>query len=341
MFVGSSNGDIKLFTCNSNKKLAEDIVVYLSRLAEKTAKEKAEKLGTLPLFKDIRLNDSNVSYFKDGEINLKINESVRECDVFVIQSTSYPANDNLMELLIMIDALKRASAKRITAIMPYYGYSRQDRKARARDPISAKLVANLITSAGADRVLTMDLHSAQIQGFFDIPADHLRGIPVFYEHYKESFKDKLEEVIVASPDLGSVGRARSLAELLNVPISIVDKRRYKDDESEVLNIIGDIKGKIAILADDEIDTAGSITNAAKSLIDKGAKEVYACATHGKFSGDALSKIVNSPIKEVLVLDTIFQRPDKQLDMIKTLSTAKYFAEAIFRIHEGLPVSELF
>ena len=341
MFVGKSNGDIKIFACNSNKKLAEDIVEHLKKLSEKEAEESAKKLGIKKISKDIRLGDSEVSKFKDGEINLKINESVRECDVFIIQSTSDPVNDNLMELLIMIDALRRASAKRITAVIPYYGYSRQDRKARARDPISAKLVANLITSAGADRVLTMDLHAAQIQGFFDIPADHLRGIPVFHEHYKERFKDKMDEVIVASPDLGSVGRARSLAELLNVPIAIVDKRRYKDDESEVLNIIGEIKGKIAILSDDEIDTAGSITNAAKSLIDEGAKEVYACATHGKFSGDALTKIAASPLKEVLVLDTILQRPDKKLDIIKTLSTSKYFAEAIFRVHEGLPVSELF
>ncbi|MCL1924775.1 MAG: ribose-phosphate pyrophosphokinase [Defluviitaleaceae bacterium] len=341
MFVGSSNGDIKIFACNSNPQLANDIVTHLSKLSEKTSKENAQKFGTVQVNKDIRLNDSDVGYFKDGEISLKINESVRECDVFVIQSTSYPVNDNLMELLIMIDALRRASAKRITAIIPYYGYSRQDRKDRARDPISAKLVANLLTIAGADRILTMDLHCAQIQGFFDIPLDHLRGLPIFYEYYKEKFKDNIEEVIIASPDLGSVGRARNLAELLNVSISIVDKRRHKEDESEVLNIIGDIKGKIAILTDDEIDTAGSITNAAQALIESGAKEVYACATHGKFSGEAIERIKNSHIKEMVILDTILQKPEKSLPNIKTLSAGKYFAEAIFRVHEGLPVSELF
>jgi len=341
MFVGSSNGDIKIFTCNSNKPLANEIVCHLAKFSEKMAEENSKKLGTLPIFKDIRINSSEVGFFKDGEISLKINESVRECDVFVIQSTSYPVNDHLMELLIMIDALRRASAKRITAVIPYYGYSRQDRKARARDPISAKLVANLLTSAGADRILTMDLHCAQIQGFFDIPVDHLKGLPIFYEYYKEKFKDVMEDVIIASPDLGSVGRTRGLAELLHVPIAIVDKRRHKEDESEVLNIIGDIKGKIAILTDDEVDTAGSITNAAKSLMDSGAKEVYACATHGKFSGEAIKRIADSHIKEMVILDTILQTPEKSLPNIKTLSTGKHFAEAIFRVHEGLPVSELF
>lgn len=334
MDVGKSNGDIKIFTCNSNIPLAEKIATRLNNITLSY-----EKRQLTPKLKEITLGNSEVSKFKDGEICLKIHESIRECDVFIIQSTSYPANDNLMELLIMIDACKRASAKRITAVIPYYGYARQDRKVRARDPISAKLVANLITSAGADRILTMDLHSTQIQGFFDIPLDNLIGMPIFSHYYTNAFNDSLKDTIVVSPDLGSVVRGRSLAEKLNINIAIVDKRRPQDDVTEVVNIIGKVKGKRAILIDDEVDTGGSLTNAAYSLAEHGVSEIYACATHGKFSGDALEKIKKSPIKELVVLDTIQlrEKPEK----IKILSVDEIFALAIFRIHEGMSVSDLF
>lgn len=312
--------DIKIFTANSNKQVAADI---------------AKDLG-LPMGK------SDVVTFSDGEISVSIQESVRGSDVFVVQSTSQPVNNNLMELLIMIDAFKRASAGRITAVIPYFGYARQDRKARARDPISAKLVADLITTAGADRVLTMDLHAPQIQGFFDIPVDHLLGVPILAPHFIDEFGDNKEDVIVVSPDLGSVTRARNFASRMEVPLAIVDKRRQKANVSEVMNIIGNVEGKRVILVDDMIDTAGTLCNAAKAIIEiGGAKEVTACATHGVLSGPAIERIQNSVLKEVVLLDTIALPEDKKIDKIKLLKVGPVFAEAIARIYEDKPVSPLF
>ena len=335
--VGANYGEIKIFACNSNIPLAEGIVASLKKITQ------LEKCGEQTGLSAISLGSSEIGKFEDGEISLKINESMRECDVFIIQSVTTSdtnsVNDNLMELLIMIDACKRASAKRITAVIPYYGYSRQDRKVRARDPISAKLVANLITSAGADRVLTMDLHSAQIQGFFDKPLDNLMGLPIFGRYYQEKFVDR-ENLIVVSPDLGSVARGRALAEKLKVKLAIVDKRR-EDESTEVLNIIGKVKGKRAILIDDEIGTGGSITSAAQALQDHGTTEIYACCTHGKFASKAIEKIENSPILELVALDTIPLHESKKIDKIKQLSVDEVFARAIFRIHEGMSVSDLF
>lgn len=310
--------DVKIFSCNSNHQLAEKI---------------AANLG-------MKLGDSNVGMFSDGEIAININEMVRGSDVFVIQSTSNPVNNNLMELLIMIDALKRASASRITAVMPYFGYARQDRKSKARDPISAKLVADLLTTAGADRILTMDLHAAQIQGFFNIPVDHLKGGRLLSEYYMEKFPVR-DDVVVVSPDLGSVTRARDFAAKLDVPIAIIDKRRPKPNVSEVMNIIGDINGKTCILLDDMIDTAGTITNGAQALADRGAKEVYACCTHGVLSGPAMERIDKSPIKELLTLDTIVIPDERKIPKIKTISVATLFAEAIKRIYNDTSLSELF
>ncbi len=310
--------DVKIFSCNSNHQLAEKI---------------AANLG-------MKLGDSNVGMFSDGEIAININEMVRGSDVFVIQSTSNPVNNNLMELLIMIDALKRASASRITAVMPYFGYARQDRKSKARDPISAKLVADLLTTAGADRILTMDLHAAQIQGFFNIPVDHLKGGRLLSEYYMEKFPVR-DDVVVVSPDLGSVTRARDFAAKLDVPIAIIDKRRPKPNVSEVMNIIGDINGKTCILLDDMIDTAGTITNGAQALADRGAKEVYACCTHGVLSGPAMERIDKSPIKELLTLDTIVIPDERKIPKIKTISVSTLFAEAIRRIYNDTSLSELF
>ncbi len=311
--------DVKIFTCNATPDLAKKI---------------AQCLG-------LGVCDTEVTMFSDGEIGVNIYETVRGSDVFVVQSTCNPVNDHLMELLIMIDALKRASAGRITAVIPYFGYARQDRKAKARDPISAKLVADLITAAGADRVLTMDLHAAQIQGFFNIPVDHLLGGPILASHYTTKFKDELDDFVVVSPDLGSVTRARTFASRLNVPIAIIDKRRPKPNVAEVMNIIGDIKDKRVILIDDMIDTAGTITNGATALKERGAKEVYACCTHAVLSGPALERIQSCPISELLVLDTIPLPPDKQIDKIKVMSVAPVFAEAIKRIYGDISMSELF
>jgi len=311
--------NIKIFSGNSNKELANNI---------------AAKLG-------LKVGDATVGVFSDGEIFVNIGETVRGSDVFVVQSTCYPVNDNLMELLIMIDAFKRASAGRITAVIPYYGYARQDRKAKARDPISAKLVADLITSAGADRVLTMDLHAPQIQGFFNIPVDHLLGVPILCPYFAEKFKDNLDDVVVVSPDFGSVTRARNFAQRLNVPIAIIDKRRPKANVAEIMNIIGDVKDKTVILVDDLIDTAGTITQGAQALVDKGAKEIYACCTHPVLSGPALERIENSPIKELVVLDTIKLTDDKKSGKIKVLTVANIFADAIERIYEDISVSPLF
>ncbi len=310
--------DVKIFACNSNPQLAAKI---------------AASLG-------MELGDSTVGMFSDGEIAININEMVRGSDVFVVQSTSNPVNNNLMELLIMIDALKRASASRITAVMPYFGYARQDRKSKARDPISAKLVADLLTTAGADRVLTMDLHAAQIQGFFNIPVDHLKGGKLLAEYYLEKFPVR-EDVVVVSPDLGSVTRARDFAAKLDVPIAIIDKRRPKPNVSEVMNIIGDIKDKTCILLDDMIDTAGTITNGAHALAERGAKAVYACCTHGVLSGPAIERIQNCPIEELVTLDTIVIPEERRIPKIKTISVASLFAEAINRIYNDTSLSELF
>lgn len=314
--MNTSGNQIKIFSGNSNLDLAEII---------------AEKLN-------VKTGDAVVTKFSDGEISVNINETVRGSDVFVVQSTSSPADTYLMELLIMIDALKRASAGRITAVIPYYGYARQDRKAKSRDPITAKLVANLITKAGADRVLTMDLHASQIQGYFDIPVDHLLGLRILADHYKYMIGDN---IAVASPDLGSVTRARSFANILKCSIAIIDKYRPRPNVSEVLNIIGEVKGKKVILVDDMIDTGGTLVNAAEALLDNGATEVYACATHGVFSGNAIEKIQNSRIKDVVILDTIKLPEEKKIDKIKVLSVGEIFSKAIYKIYSNEPMSTIF
>ena len=311
--------NIKVFAANANPELAKSI---------------ANIIG-------VPVGNSCTRLFSDGEIGVDINETVRGSDVFLVQSTSYPVNQHLMELLIMIDAFKRASAGRITAVIPYFGYARQDRKAKARDPISAKLVADLIAKAGADRVLTMDLHAAQIQGFFDIPVDHLLGVPILAPYFQEKFKGREDEVVVVSPDLGSVTRARNFATRLDVPIAIVDKRRPKANVCEVMNIIGDIKDKICIRVDDMIDTAGTLCNGANALKERGAKQVYACATHGVLSGPAIQRITDSVIDELVILDTICQPEDKKCDKIKFLSVADVFGEAIKRIYDDTSISEIF
>lgn len=312
--------DIKIFAANSTVRVSEQI---------------AECLG-LPLGK------SEVSTFSDGEITVSLFESVRGSDCFIIQSTCAPVNNNIMEMLIMIDAMKRASAARITAVIPYFGYARQDRKAKARDPISAKLVADLITTAGADRVLTMDLHVPQIQGFFNIPVDHLLGAPVLSNYLKDRIGDNVDEYVAVSPDLGSVTRARTFATRLGCPLAIVDKRRQKANVSEVMNIIGDVRGKKVILIDDMVDTAGTLCNSAQALIDKGgATEVIACATHGVLSGPAIERLQNSCIKELILLDTIPLPPEKAIPKIALLPVAPLFAEAIERIYEDKPVSTMY
>ncbi len=310
--------DIKIFAGNSNRALAEEI---------------AEKIG-LPL------GVATVGKFSDGESAVNIGEVVRGSDVFVVQSTCGPVNDNLIELLIMIDALKRASAGRITAVMPYFGYARQDRKAKARDPISAKLVANLITVAGADRVLTMDLHTPQLQGFFDIPVDHLLGVPVLSSHFCDKF-EKFDDVVAVSPDVGSVTRTRKFAERLDIPIAIIDKRRPKANVSEIMNVVGDVANKKVILIDDLLDTGGTIVNAANALIEMGAKEAYACCTHGVLSGSALEKIEKSALKELVTLNTIPLPKGGPVGKIKSLSVAGIFAEAIERIYGDISISTLF
>lgn len=310
--------DIKIFAGNSNRQLAEEI---------------ASKVG-LPL------GEAIVSKFSDGETAISINEVVRGSDVFIIQSTCTPVNDNIVELLILVDALKRASAGRITAVIPYFGYARQDRKAKARDPISAKLVANLITVSGADRVLTMDLHAPQLQGFFDIPLDHLFGAPRIAQYMQEKF-GSAEDIVVVSPDVGSVSRSRKFAEKLDAPLAIIDKRRPKANVCEIMNIIGDVRGKRAILVDDIIDTAGTIVSASNALMDIGAKEVYACCTHGVLSGPAIERIQKSAIKELVTLNTIPLTKEKKIDKITVLSVAEVFAEAIERIYGDMSISTLF
>jgi len=314
------SGNIKIFACNATQQLAADI---------------AQRLG-------LEVGNSFVGRFSDGEIFTRIDETVRGADVYIVQSTCAPVNDNLMELMIMVDAMRRASVGNINAVIPYFSYARQDRKSRARDPISAKLVANLLTKAGVDRVLAMDLHCAQIQGFFDIPVDHLLGVPILVQHYAEKFRDELDDnFVVVSPDLGSVSRARALAERLETPLAIVDKRRPRANYSEVMNIIGDVQGKKVLIADDMIDTAGTLVNAANALKERGASDVYACCTHAILSGPAIERIQDSPIRELVVLDTVPLTPDKQIDKISVLSVADVFAEAISRIHNGESVSTLF
>lgn len=311
--------DIKIFSGSSNKDVAQGIAGCLG----------------LPLGK------SNCCTFSDGEIAVSLNESVRGSDCFIVQSTCTPVNDNLMEMLIMIDAMKRASAGRITAVMPYFGYARQDRKAKARDPISAKLCADIITAAGADRILTMDLHANQIQGFFNIPVDHLIGAPILAAHMREKMGTNADDYVVVSPDLGSVTRARNFAAKIGCGLAIIDKRRQKANVSEVMNIIGDAKGKRVILVDDMIDTAGTLCNAAEAIIEKGgAVDVTACATHAVLSGPAIDRIKKSPIKEVILLDTVPIPEDKMLDKFTILPVAPVFAEAIERIYSDKPVSTI-
>ncbi len=312
----SHGKEIKIFAGNSNRPLAEAI---------------ARRLNT-------SLGDMEVTHFSDGEIYVRYGETIRGMDVFLIQSTSYPVNSNLMELLIMIDAARRASAGRITAVIPYFGYARQDRKARGREPITAKLVANLITSAGADRVLTMDLHCMQIQGFFDIPLDNLVGGPTLYNYFKPLVND---DFIVVSPDIGSVGRARKVAAKMDAKMAIVDKRRPKANVMEVMNIIGEVKDKCCLMVDDLIDTAGTIVQGANALMDAGAKEVYACCTHGVFSGPAIERLASSPIKELAVLDTIQIPPEKMLPIFKVISTAPMFAAAIENVYLDKSMSKIY
>ena len=308
--------EIKLFSGNSNKPLAEAIARELN----------------------LSLSNIEVGHFSDGETSVHIGETVRGRDVFIIQSTSYPVNENLMELLVCIDALRRASAGRITAVIPYFGYARQDRKARPRDPITAKLVADIITSADADRILTIDLHAAQIQGFFDIPVDHLEGGPILYKHFKHMAD---ENFVVVSPDVGSVSRARNVAARLNCPMAIIDKRRPKANQVEIMNIIGDVKGKTCLLVDDMIDTAGTICQGAEALAKSGATKIYACCTHAVLSGPAIERLNASPIDKVVTLDTIEQPVEKRIDKLEILSVSKLLARAIENIYQDKKMSEIY
>jgi ribose-phosphate pyrophosphokinase len=314
--INSIFANYKVFTANSNPELAEEIAAIMGK----------------------PLGDLEVKKFSDGEISVNLNETVRGVDCFVIQSTCNPVNDNLMELLITIDAMKRASAGRISAVVPYYGYARQDRKAKPRDPITAKLVADMLVTAGADRIITMDLHAAQIQGYFTIPVDHLIGMPLLINYFA---KQQIEDMVIVSPDHGSVPRARNMAEPLEVPIAIVDKRRPTPNVSEIMNIIGDIEDKNCILVDDMIDTAGTITNAANALKQMGAKSVRACATHGVLSGPAIERIETSEIEEVVLLNTMPIPEEKRTDNMKILSVGAIFAEALTRVHTNESVSKLF
>lgn len=306
----------KVFAGNSHLELAEEIAAIMGK----------------------PLGRATVNKFSDGEISVNLWETVRGVDCYIVQSTCDPVNDNLMELLIMIDAMKRASAGRINAVIPYYGYARQDRKAKARDPITAKLVANLLVAAGADRVLTMDLHASQIQGYFDIPVDHLVGMPILAKYFVEQ---NMDNVIIVSPDHGSVTRARNMAQPLNAPIAIVDKRRPEPNKSEIMNIIGDIEGKNCILMDDMIDTAGTITNAANALKERGALSVKACATHAVLSGPAIERIENSAIEELVLLNTLPIPEEKKIEKMKILSVAPLFAEAMTRVFTNGSISKLF
>lgn len=310
------NSNLKVFSLNSNKELAEQIAKHIG----------------------VGLGKCSVDRFSDGEVQINIEESIRGCDVFIIQSTSFPVNEHIMELLIMIDALKRASAKTINIVIPYYGYARQDRKARSREPITSKLVANLLETAGATRVITLDLHAPQIQGFFDIPIDHLMGVPILSDYFETK---GLKDIVIVSPDHGGVTRARKMADRLKAPIAIIDKRRPRPNVSEVMNIIGNIEGKTAILIDDIIDTAGTITLAANALVENGASEVYACCTHPVLSGPAIERIQNSNIKELVVMNSIVLPEEKKIDKVHELSVAPLIGEAIIRVYEEESVSVLF
>ena len=315
----------------------ENIKIFCGNSSPEFAKNICKDLG-------VDLGKAEVKTFADGEASVSLLETVRGADVFLVQSTCKPVNDHLMELLVMCDACRRASAGRITAVIPYFGYARQDRKAKSRDPISAKLVANMITAAGADRVLTMDLHAAQIQGFFDIPLDHLLGNPTFVDYYLAKFPEteyNHDDFVVVSPDVGSVGRARAFAAKVHMGLAIVDKRRQKANVCEVMNVIGDVKGKTCILFDDMVDTAGSLCNAAKALTEQGAKEVYACATHGVLSGPAYDRIEESPIKEMVFLNTIPEVRNTASGKLKFLDVSRVFARAIEHIHGGTSIADLF
>ncbi len=314
--MSSGSKRLKIFAGNANPELAKEICQYLG----------------------VAMGRSQVIRFSDGEIRVKVDESVRGSDAFIIQPTSTPVNEHLMEMLIMADALRRASARRITAVIPYYGYARQDRKTRARDPITAKLVANILTASGCRRMITMDLHAGQIQGFFDIPVDHLPAVPILAEYFQQNLKD---DVVVVSPDIGGVTRARDLAERIGAPLAIIDKRRPEPNVAEVTNIIGSIKGKAVIMIDDIIDTAGTITKGSAALMERGAKEIYVCGTHAVLSGPAIQRLEESVIKEVVFTNTIPLPPEKMIDKIKVLSVAPLLGEAIIRIHEDLSVSKLF
>lgn len=316
MIMDQSNKKLKVFTGNANKELAASI---------------CECLG-------LNIGQSDITRFKDGEIRARIHETVRGAEVFIVQPLNSSSAEHIMELLIMIDAMKRASAKEVCAVIPYYAYARQDRKTQPRDPITAKLLANLITASGADRVVTLDLHAGQIQGFFDIPVDNLKGMPIIAEYLLQK---KLEDILVVSPDVGGVVRARELADRLNCQIAIVDKRRPRPNVAEVMNIIGEVEGKTAVLIDDMIDTGGTIVNAAKALLEKGAKEVYAASTHAVFSDPAAEILQGSPFKEIIVTDSIHLPVEKQIPKLTLLSVAPLFAEAIRRIFEEIPVSKLF
>lgn len=307
---------LKVISGNANPQLAQEI---------------ATEIG-------IDLGVCQVTRFRDGEVQVKLGESVRGCQVYVIQPTSAPVNEHLMELLIIVDALKRASAQSINVVIPYYGYARQDRKARPRDPITAKLIADLIQTAGVSRVICMDLHAGQIQGFFNVPLDHLFGMPILASYF---IKKNLHDVVVVSPDLGGVTRARQFAERLGATIAIIDKRRPEPNVAEVMNIIGDIEGRTAILIDDMIDTAGTITLGAEALLERGAKEVYACCTHPVLSSPAIERLAQSPIKEVVVTNTIALKDEQKIDKLVVLSVAKIMAEAILRVNEMRSISELF
>ena len=312
-----SDPKLKIFALNSNKPLAEKI---------------AEAVG-------VPLGKNSVDRFSDGEIRINIEESIRGDEVFIVQSTSAPVNDNLMELLIMIDALRRASAATINVVIPYYGYARQDRKVRSREPITAKLVADMLEKAGATRVVALDLHAAQIQGFFDIPVDHLMGAPLLADYFLTNGLEK--DAVVVSPDHGGVTRARKLAEFLKAPIAIIDKRRPKANVAEVMNIIGHVEGKVCVLIDDMIDTAGTITLAANALKEAGAKSVYASCTHPVLSGPAMQRIQDSAIERCVVTDSINLPEDRRIEKIDEISVGPLMGEAIKRIHENKPVSPLF
>ncbi|MEW6523957.1 MAG: ribose-phosphate pyrophosphokinase [Bacillota bacterium] len=312
----AGNGQLMIFSGSANPELATAICRHLG----------------------IPLGEIELGRFSNGEIRVIVNESVRGHDVFVIQPTCGAVNETLMELLLILDALVRASARRITAVMPYYGYARQDRKTRGREPISAKLVANLLVTAGAGRVLTMDLHAGQIQGFFDIPLDHLAAIPLLADYFREK---ALADLVVVAPDLGSVGRARDMSNRLKAPIAIIDKRRPQPNVAEVMNIVGRVRGKTAIMIDDMIDTGGTICQAAEALLRAGATEVYACCTHPVLSGPAVQRLSAAPLREVVVTDTIPLPAEAFRDRFKVISVADLFGEAILRIHEDLSVSKMF